>query len=333
MVNMRNPRKFPTSPRRVRTQITEQQVKNVRTAPVVALKLVLPEVSIAETIYIAEALFFCLTYYVTPAVRRFLCSKGLISPTVTNYDFADIIQTLSYYNNIDGNFLATPMTFTKIGNAVCARNEVCHFNLAALKKNWSRNLSTWMELCRSVGDERSASDVQTVFRRLRRGQYQHAIEEKAFFCTTGTHDEQSAFGLSLILYSCLARHVGPSLRNFLVEQKQITSTDLDVYQNLKHIIDKQRSDSKYLAKDASQRTDSVMLKVAMDGRNYTCHGKFSKVSMLWKMYLQSWVDLMNVINAKVAAEEIQEILDTIVVSEKNALQIQPTLPIFFPSIF
>lgn len=317
-----------TPPRRIRTQIREQELKNAPTAHRVTAQLVLPDVSITDIIHIAETLFFCLTYYVTPAVRIFLCRRHLVSPMATNYDYAGMMQILSHYNSIDRHFLYAPIFNREIGKAISARNEICHLDLTALKKNWHRNLLTWIRLCRSVGDARAASNVQTVCNRLVRGQYQHAIEENPFYCTTGTYNESSAFGLSLLLYSCLARHVGTSLRTFLVQQKRHPSSTFDVFKNLKHIIEEQKIKSDFLATGASHRSDSILLKVAMDARNHTCHGKFSRVFSRWKEYLQTWVSLLDIINAKEAAGEIQQVLNSLVVAESDIQQVRPSRILF-----
>ncbi|XP_045035340.1 uncharacterized protein LOC116936537 [Daphnia magna] len=326
MVNKRNSDKSQTPPRRIRTQVREQELKNAPTGQRVATRqLVPPDVSFAENIYITEALFFCLTYYVTPAVPSFLCRKRLVSRTATDYDYADMIQTLRYYKNIDRNLLHAPICNVEIGKAIRARNEICHLNLEAIKQNWASNLSTWTILCRSVGDAHGASNVQTVYNRLRRGQYQQAIDEKPFRFTVGAYNENTAFGLSLILYSCLARYVGPSLRKFLIRDKQqTTSTSFDVYKNLKDTIEQQKIDQNYLAKGASKRIDMELLRVAMEGRNTICHGKYSLVFSQWKTYLQSWVRLLKIINMKAAAEEMQEVLDFLAVSRSHFRQIRPS---------
>lgn len=135
MVNRRSSNPIHTTPRRIRTQTREQELKNVPTAQHVNAQLVLPNLSLSETINIAEALFFCLIYYVTPAVQSFLCRRRLISRTATNYDFTDMIQTIWYYNNIDRNFLYFPISSQLISKSITARNEICHLNLEAVKHN------------------------------------------------------------------------------------------------------------------------------------------------------------------------------------------------------
>lgn len=135
MVNRRSSNPIHTTPRRIRTQTREQELKNVPTAQHVNAQLVLPNLSLSETINIAEALFFCLIYYVTPAVQSFLCRRRLISRTATNYDFTDMIQTIWYYNNIDRNFLYFPISSHLISKSITARNEICHLNLEAVKHN------------------------------------------------------------------------------------------------------------------------------------------------------------------------------------------------------
>ncbi|KAI9561308.1 hypothetical protein GHT06_012264 [Daphnia sinensis] len=289
MVNKKSSNPIHSTPRGIRPGTREQEFKNAPTAQRVNEQFVLRNLSFSESINVAEALFFCLTYYVTPAVHSFLCRRRLVSRTATNYDFADMMQVISYNNNNDKNFLHFPVSSKIISKSISARNELCHLNLEAVKQNWPRNLSVWTKLCRSVDDEHGASNVQLVYDRLINGQYKHAIEEKPFFNIIGVYDENSALGLSFVLYSCLARYVGPSLRRFLILKKgHSASTDFDVYLNLKYTAEELRHDANFLAKGASKRADKELVRVALEGRNHVCHGKFTEVFYKWNMYLQSW---------------------------------------------
>lgn len=286
---------------------------------------VLPEISMEETIHLAETLFFCLTHYVTSAIKGFLSRKRLLSRRTIDYDYAIMLKTISHKCRRNKNFLKIPLSNKTITNAISSRNEICHFDLKALTTNWKRHLSTWKRLCRSVGDEDAALDVQVVFNRMSKGRYQRVIGDKPFYVTIGNYDESAAFGLSLILYSCLSRHMAFSLRSFLTSEKyQPPSTGFDVFKNFKKIIEEEETDLNYLGKGAAQRNDSELLKVAMSARHSTCHGIFSEVFEKWEVYLKSWIGLADIINANEASRKMQGVLDTLIMSQQHCLRIQPT---------
>lgn len=294
----------------------------------------LTRLNIHETIRVAEALYFCLTEHVTLVVRRFLIRNKLASHWNTDIDFSKMMQKISYGNRTNRYFLKVPMSEQEIGNSISARNELCHLDLNNLNQNWKLNFWTWIKLCRSVGEDSSANAIQAVYNRLEIGRYQHAIENKHFFFTKDSYQQNTAYGLSLILYSCLFRQVAPAIRNFLIRKKQESwSTNFDFYYNLKKIIEEQRRNLDYLARDAWQRNDSLLLNMAQEARNFLCHGMFSKVYINWKLILETWIKLVDVLNAKKASAEMKGILNSLLMAEERGLPVQPSMILFSESSF
>ncbi|KAI9563889.1 hypothetical protein GHT06_011357 [Daphnia sinensis] len=208
-------------------------------------------------------------------------------------------------------------------NAISARNEVCDVDLKFVTKNWKRHVFDWISLCRCVGNARAAFRVRVIYNLLTRGKYKHVVRSHAFRLNTGNYNQHTAFGLSLILYGCLTKHIAPALRTFLIDTKRRPlSTTYDVFKNLKYLIAEQEVNIDYLATGGNARNDSALLKLCMKARHMTCHGFNSRIFDQWHNYLQGWIELMDIIDANEASAEMQQILDQLVYCKLHGAKIR-----------
>ncbi|XP_045032395.1 uncharacterized protein LOC123474378 isoform X2 [Daphnia magna] len=191
-------------------------------------------------------------------------------------------------------------TFRK---AINARNDICHLKYLSLSEHWKQYTSVWRTLCLGIGNPGAAVKVQVIYNFLIMREYR-------------------GFGLGCILFGCLTKYVAPSLRNFLIDEKnQSTSTALDAFDNLKQMISEQKCDSNYLSKGGDIRNDIALLKLSMKARNNSCHVFFSLVFQFWENYLEAWKQLMEIINARTASAEMQGMLETLMTSMNENQQI------------
>lgn len=290
------------------------------------------DVNFGGGIQIAQILFFCLTQLVTSAIRNFLCKKKLLLLSVTDYDYVKLLQKMFYNQKRKRNLLSFSkrLSIKLLRNTIGARNEICHVDVTRLTTNWKRHLLVWKRLCRCVGNPKAAFRVRVIFNHLKRGEYKHALQNHAFCLNSEHYNENTAFGLRLILYGCLTKYVAPSLRNFLINNKHLPlSMSLDVFKNLTHITAEKKMDLNYLATGGNIRDDSNLLKLCMTTRHDTWHGFFSRIFDQFRSYLQSRIQLMDVINANQASAEMQQILDVLVNSMEHEVPIRSVSVLFW----
>ncbi|KAI9562591.1 hypothetical protein GHT06_010046 [Daphnia sinensis] len=293
-----------------------------------------PDANFARGIQIAQILFFCLTQFVTPAIQKFLCRMKLPSPRVRDFDHVKLLKKMFYHQKKKSQCFSERLSNTLIRNAIAARNDICHIDLKFLTTNWKRHALVWISLCRCVGNARAAFRVRVIYNLLTRGKYKHVVRSHAFRLNTGNYNQHTAFGLSFILYGCLTKYIAPALRTFMINTKsRPLSTTYDVFKNLKYLIAEQEVDIDYLATGGNTRNDSALLKLCMKARHMTCHGFNSRIFNQWKSYLQSWIQLMDVIKANDTSAELQDILDYLVNHKQRGLKIRSASILFWLSSF
>lgn len=324
MVQTRNGYRNETSSRRTSVSIPEHKLKESAMSPPRSIQPISSEVNLDEANQIAIILFFCLTHIVTPALKAFLCDNGLQLPATIDYDYAKMVRRIDINRKrmadfLDASYSITSATFRK---AINARNDICHLKYLSLSEHWKQYTSVWRTLCLSIGNPEAAVKVQVIYNFLIMREYRGAIENQVFLLTSQDYNVNVGFGLGCILFGCLTKYVAPSLRNFLIDEKnQSTSTALDAFDNLKHVISEQKCDSNYLSKGGDIRNDIALLKLSMKARNNSCHGFFSLVFQYWENYLEAWIQLMEIINARTASAEMQGILETLMTSMNENQQI------------
>ncbi|KAI9563892.1 hypothetical protein GHT06_011360 [Daphnia sinensis] len=210
-----------------------------------------------------------------------------------------MVRKIDIYRKRMANFLdaSHPVTCSTFRKAINARNDICHLKYQSLCENWYLYTSAWRTLCRSIGNPDPAIKVQVVYNFLLRRDYRGAIDNQTFLVTSPDFDDDAAYGLSCTLFGCLTRYVAPALRNFLINDKgHPTSTALDAYYNLKHMISEQKFNSNYLSKDDN---DISVLQISM----------------------QAWIQLVDTINGQTTSAEMQGILKTLVSALNENLEV------------
>lgn len=134
---MRNSRKNNPSGRQV--FLTEHQLNQASTENQKTQIQKPADESYDEILQIAQILFFCLTYIVTPAIKDFLCQKNLLQLlSATDYDYSELVKQINFYRKRYKYFLdpSIPLTNSTFKKAVAARNDICHLNVTSLTNNW-----------------------------------------------------------------------------------------------------------------------------------------------------------------------------------------------------
>lgn len=278
---------------------------------------------------IAYVLFFALSEYLAPAVNDFMRRFQFPShPHTLDYDFASMV-----YGIIEDIELGIPYTRNLsdvlLRKAVQGRNCVCHLDFAAILTKWEDIFVTWISVCKSIGNERAAYNIQMVYNYLKKKQYRQIMGTRILRLPLGYYNENDAFGISQILYGCILTYMGPAIRNFISFKKQDgTPTSHDFFENLKKIIDRQRQDVDYLGVGGRSRNDKMMLEVSMTARNHCCHGHFTEVFQNWEHYVDAWLDLLHVIGAFDADAAMRSVYNTLMSCKTNHGSVCPAAAFF-----
>lgn len=290
------------------------------------------DLDIEKNVQLAQILFYCLTYIVTPALKKFMCGCNLLSRSAKDFDFSQVVRDIDFYRKMYPYFLDPTIHVSDeiFRQAVYARNVICHMNLTCLSENWEYYLYVWAQLLRSIGNPEAADDLHVVYNYMIRGQYRQAMHHQTFLVNSPRYNERTAIGMGVVLYGCLSQYLAPALRNFLINKKgQSSSTSFDVFVNLKQIIEQQKFDSNYVAEDGWVNKDYQMLKLSMDARHGCCHGYFANIFNYWRSYLENWRDLLYRIDAREASAEMQEMLNIIRRYQRQDTQVDLTRLLFW----
>lgn len=137
-------------------------------------------------------------------------------------------------------------------------------------------------------------------------------------------EEAKAIRFTIELFACMTQFLGPALRDFLASKKlQPQNSVLDVYQYLKIMKDGCKKNRDFLAEGGGNGLHLQHVETAHKGRNCVCHGALPEVLKEWHVFLHSWIEILNIINAPAAAEGIQKVHDRLT-SQENNPEILPT---------
>ncbi len=137
-------------------------------------------------------------------------------------------------------------------------------------------------------------------------------------------DEVKAIAIAKELFGCLIEHLAPALREYIVNNgmEPYTNSSTDGYRYLKTLIKRCRGN--HLSFGGTKGPELNQLKKAMEGRNALCHGDLPLILAEWDNFLHAWIEVSNLVNDPVAAENMRHLHDRLVASDESS-QI-PTTP-------
>ncbi|EFX62714.1 hypothetical protein DAPPUDRAFT_119938 [Daphnia pulex] len=132
------------------------------------------------------------------------------------------------------------------------------------------------------------------------------------FTFTSAFSFEKAFGLSLIVYGVILKFLSEPLRTFLVQKLNLANITIDVFANLKYVMDQVNTNQDYLAPGGGTRGDAQLLAIVFDTRNDNAHNGFLRATTDWHLQLDSVHDILDVINHQAEAGEVKKIIDRLV---------------------
>ena len=123
----------------------------------------------AKATRFAIELFFCLTMFLSPALRDFLATKN-VHPKNSIIDGYEYLKKMLKICKKNINFLSpgggNGLDLQYVQTAHKGRNCVCHGDLRAILAEWHKFLHAWIEVCYLINAPEAARQIQLVHDRL-----------------------------------------------------------------------------------------------------------------------------------------------------------------------
>ncbi|KAI9563316.1 hypothetical protein GHT06_010774 [Daphnia sinensis] len=129
-------------------------------------------------------------------------------------------------------------------------------------------------------------------------------------------EEAKATHFAVELFACLTESLAPALREFLASKGlHPRNSIIDGYQYLKIMKNECKKNADFLSEGGANGLPLQHLETAHKGRNCVCHGALPEILKEWHIFLHSWIEILNIINAPAAAEKIKKVHDRLTSAE------------------
>jgi hypothetical protein len=244
--------------------------------------------------------------------HQFLCGKGKANQTAQNIDSQVLLRLIKDENLADPiGFLPTAMSDADIQKVINIRNNTAHLNLNSIDQTGMNDLPALVLLNRSViPGSAVATEIQRITNEMSAGNLDGLVTFS--FAFTPAFSFEKAFGLSRIVYGVILKFLADPLRTFLVQKLNLPNITIDVFANMKYVMDQVNTNVDYLAPGGGTRGDAQVCQTVFDTRNDNAHNIFIRSSSNWHQQLDSVHDILSVINHQEEASEVQTIVDRLV---------------------
>jgi hypothetical protein len=244
-------------------------------------------------------------------LHRFLCAKGLASPTDVDIDLQDILWLINKKNTADPvGFLNHPLASDEVDKAISVRNNTDHIDLTGTNQTWQTQLPAYVLLCQSINESAVAAEIQDIINQMVSGCLDNIV--RFSFAFTAGYTLEKAFALSQIVYGVLLEFLAKEIWTFLKAKLGITNITLDLYANLKYINDQMILNPDFFGPGGGSRGDACTVQTAYDTRMDNAHGGYTRSSTAWQPQMESAVQILKLINKHEVALKVQIIIDRLV---------------------
>jgi hypothetical protein len=243
--------------------------------------------------------------------HAFLCNKGKANPAAQDIDSQVLLKVIKDENLADPiGFLPTAMSDADIQKVINIRNNTAHLNLNSIDQTGMTDLPALVLLNLSVNQPAVATEIKRIINEMSAGNLDGLVTF-SFSFTPGFSFEK-AFGLSQIVYGVILEYLADALMTLLLSKLNLANISIDVFVNLKYIMDQVNTNQDYLAPGGGTRGDAQLLAIVFDTRNDNAHDAFVRSTTDWHLQLDSVHDILDVINHQAEAVEVKKIIDRLV---------------------
>jgi hypothetical protein len=244
--------------------------------------------------------------------HAFLCNKGKANPAAQDIDSQVLLREIKDENLKDPiGFLPTAMSDADIQKVINIRNNTAHLDLNSIDKTAMTDLPALVLLnCSVIPGSAVATEIQGIINEMSAGNLDGLVTFS--FAFTPVFSFEKAFGLSQIVYGVILEYLADALMTLLLSKLNLANISIDVFANLKYIMDQVNTNQDYLAPGGGTRGDAQVLQIVFDTRNDNAHDAFVRSTTDWKLQLDSVHDILDVINHQAEAVEVKKIIDRLV---------------------
>ncbi|EFX66462.1 hypothetical protein DAPPUDRAFT_116382 [Daphnia pulex] len=243
--------------------------------------------------------------------HAFLCTKGKATATAQDIDAQVLLRVFKDENVKDPiGFLPTAMSDIDIQRVINIRNNTAHLNLNSIDQTGMNDLPALVLLNRCVSQHAVATEIKRVIDEMSAGNLDGLVTFS--FTFTSAFSFEKAFGLSQIVYGVILEYLADALMTLLLSKLNLAIISIDVFANLKYVMDQVKTNADYLSPGGGTRGDAQVLQTVFDTRNDNAHNAFLRATTDWHLQLDSVHDILDVINHQEEAVEVKKIIDRLV---------------------
>ncbi len=149
-------------------------------------------------------------------------------------------------------FLPTAMSNGDIQKVINIRNNTAHLNLNSIDQTGMTDLPALVLLNRSVIQPDVADEIQRIINEMSAGNLDGLVTFS--FSFTPAFNFEKAFGLSQIVYRVILEYLADALMT--LSKLNLANITIDVFANLKYIMDQVNTNQDYLAPGGGTRGDA-----------------------------------------------------------------------------
>jgi hypothetical protein len=223
--------------------------------------------------------------------HAFLCAKGKATATAQDIDAQVLLRVIKDENVKDPiGFLPTAMSNGDIQKVINISNNTAHLNLNSIDQTGMTDLPALVLLNRSVIQPAVADEIQRIINEMSAGNLDGLLTFS--FSFTPAFNFEKAFGLSQIVYGVTLEYLADALMTLFLSKLNLANITIDVFANLKYIMDQVNTNQDYLAPGGGTRGDAQLLAIVFDTRNDNSHDAFLRSILIgicnWISFTTTW---------------------------------------------
>lgn len=292
-----------------------------------------------KAIRITKYLFRALHKILSPALKQFFTSLGLLGGKGAAKDSQVFLKRLLHYNQqnlpkcrLDRKGRSIDALAQIIKTAITGRNKVSHADLPNILANWKSYLSSWIKVAHLIGAKVTANKITRIrsyLSKARRPISPSATDTLSMINIFRKLEleknkawtkikEEAAISIEDILFDNIMEHFSTAMRNFQVKLNWIHYTSvIDCYAQLKLLFTK-CSPAHFKAPNGGSQFDMSHLQVVMDTRHASIHEQHRNTLLKWENSFRSLHYVLLGIGAPGAARKINRVYNSLILARKEA---------------
>lgn len=289
-----------------------------------------------RTIDLSYVLFFTMTAHFGPSLFNFMDRRNLVDAKMSQLDIFEFLKLMIAERKNDSCFFSVsePSDLYNLEMSMTGRQSVIHGYFDEISKHWITYLMAWIEVLKMVDDRTAAEKVKSILEKLiSKKKTPLDVEVSSFTAPTflnrgnrpprpGDMSKTEYFASTMItlnLYRCMTKFLGPVLRDRQLEREGQVRTDseIDTQNLLFDLLDEWRVNN---GNRPDFQADIAKIETARQGRNKICHGDLAMIVQHWKRYFHSWIDVCTMLGEDTSAHKVEKVYNRLLSYREHAIR-------------